>query len=85
MKTKEYDFCPHCGVSLQGDSIPEESQHLYGDSTHFRREIGIEIRGLYDGVVLWRCPDCNKTWNRFEGKFGRELKKRMAEMGVRDV
>lgn len=55
--------CPHCNTSLLGEAIPEESRHYYGDSTHFKREIGIEIRGLYDGVWYYKCPDCN-------GEFG---------------
>jgi hypothetical protein len=80
---KEHNFCPHCGVSLRGKEIPEESREFYGGATHFRREIGIQIQGVYDGVVLWKCPDCSKTWDRFEGKLAEDIKKRMDEMGVR--
>jgi hypothetical protein len=32
---------------------------------NFSRLIGIEERGVYDGVCKWRCPDCNAEWNRF--------------------
>lgn len=75
--------CPHCGVSLQGDPIPEEYlQHRedcdkaekgrcfclpYGDGkTHFRREIGVEIQGVYDGMLFYVCPDCGGAWHRWD-------------------
>jgi len=32
----------------------------------FRKEIGIEIQGYWDGVVVWRCPKCSHKWKRFE-------------------
>lgn len=53
--------CPHCNASLIGDIIPE---HLRGSfsGTHWKREIGIEHRDLYDGVWEWQCPDCNGKW-----------------------
>lgn len=54
--------CPHCGVSLQGDPIPEPSQPMYG-ATHFSRKIGIYSRET-DRTVAWRCPDCEKEWPR---------------------
>ena len=58
------DHCPHCGVSLIGEPISEELRVAghYGDSTHWRREIGIEYPGRYDGVWEWECPDCKGTW-----------------------
>ena len=31
--------------------------------------IGIEVRGVYDGVLIWQCGRCKKMWPRFtEGK-----------------
>lgn len=30
----------------------------------FRKELGIEIQGLYDGVVLFQCVDCKHKWKR---------------------
>ena len=27
--------------------------------------VGIEIRGVYDGVLYWRCGKCNKAWHRW--------------------
>ncbi len=81
--------CPHCGVSLQGEPIPEKSlthkdgcdgfSHeswsrpgdrchclIYGKVTHFGRKIGIEVRGVYDGVLYYQCPDCAGKWHRWE-------------------
>lgn len=31
----------------------------------FSRLIGVEIRGVYDGIAYWRCPDCGLRWHRF--------------------
>ena len=65
----DLDECPNCGVSLQGEPIPQESvaRGLYGDSTHWRREIGCEVPGVYDGVLYWMCPDCEMAWPRWFG------------------
>ena len=73
---KRFDNCPHCNTSLIGDSIldtmismygidkgTEYAKH-YGSNTNFRLEIGIEIPGYYDGVVLYQCPRCDKRWKR---------------------
>lgn len=37
----------------------------YGETTHFSRAIGHEIRGVYDGVLFWSCPDCHMAWPRW--------------------
>lgn len=37
----------------------------YGDATHFSRVIGHEVRGVYDGVLFWSCPDCRQAWPRW--------------------
>lgn len=61
------ESCPHCGVSLQGDPIPQEYQDkgYYGDHTHFSKKIGHEERGVYDGVLYWSCPQCRGKWHRW--------------------
>jgi hypothetical protein len=70
------DNCPHCGASLLGGEIPEHINQPfqfsdgtwhkpYGDATHWRREIGVEVQGGYDGVLYYECPDCHDTWNRW--------------------
>ncbi len=31
--------------------------------------IGIEVQGVYDGILIWQCGRCKKMWPRFtEGK-----------------
>jgi hypothetical protein len=32
----------------------------------FSRIVGVEIRGYYDGVAYWECPDCKHKWHRFK-------------------
>ncbi|MGH3985935.1 MAG: hypothetical protein ACRDTZ_01275 [Pseudonocardiaceae bacterium] len=59
--SSEHDTCPHCGVALRGDPIPG-SRH--GERYH--RGIGVEIRGVYDGVLFYSCPACYGTWNRWD-------------------
>ena len=60
----ERDNCPSCEVSLIGDPIPEDIVEHYS-GTHWRREIGIEDPKQYDGVLWWKCPDCEHVWKRF--------------------
>jgi hypothetical protein len=36
--------------------------------TRFSRLIGVEVRGGYDGVSKWRCPECSAEWDRFSGR-----------------
>ncbi len=81
------DTCPACNANLQGTEIPVDSRHLYADNkvpwrrlgregTHFSRLIGIEIPGVYDGVLFWQCPDCGAQWHRWPK--GNELRIRAA-------
>jgi hypothetical protein len=73
--------CPHCHVSLVGPEIAADKQHFYnaldavpGDEgwvTHFRREIAVEVRGVYDGALYMQCPDCSGQWHRFDVGDGR--------------
>jgi hypothetical protein len=75
--------CPHCAASLIGDPIPQEyiDKGYYGEATHWRREIGHEISGVYDGVLFWSCPDCGKAWERWTapGWRSREAAKAVKE------
>ena len=35
--------------------------------------IGVEVRGLYDGVCYWTCRKCGARWHRFPaGDYRRE-------------
>ncbi len=71
-KSEGSPTCPN-GCDLQGPPIPQESidKGYYGkDATHFSRIIGIEIRGVYDGVAYWECPDCDVRWHRWSPGSG---------------
>lgn len=69
--------CPECQGDWQGDPIPEPSRRAgyygppEGASTHFSRLVGVEIRGVYDGVSRWECPDCHAQWNRWSAELVR--------------
>ena len=62
-------YCPKCNADFKGSPISEESRKkgYYGENppSHFSRLIGVEVPGKYDGVLYWKCPDCNHTWDRF--------------------
>lgn len=60
----DYTHCPYCETDLRGERIPEAVAEAYS-GTHWRREIGHEIRGVYDGVLYWRCPDCHRPYHRW--------------------
>jgi hypothetical protein len=59
----EYDNCPHCGADLFGDVIPE---HIQPGGHRYQHSLGIEIRGVYDGVLFYACPYCYGTWHRWK-------------------
>jgi ribosomal protein L37AE/L43A len=55
----------HAAYADKTDDEVREIAAQYGDSdAHFSRLIGVEIRGAYDGVLLWQCPDCQTQWRR---------------------
>lgn len=54
----------------------------YGDATHFRREVGIQVSGVYDGVLYWSCPDCGLAWPRDFG-VGTRLQRLSEEFALR--
>ena len=62
------DNCPHCGVSLIGEPLSARAyaSGAFGETTHYRREVGNEVYGAFDGVLFWECPDCGGTWQRFD-------------------
>jgi hypothetical protein len=35
-----------------------------GKNDFYSRILGVEIRGRYDGVSYWECPECGSQWNR---------------------
>ena len=59
------DSCPN-GHDLTGPAIPQEYiDKGYYSGTHYSRMIGVEVPWVYDGVLYWKCPDCDIAWPRF--------------------
>lgn len=50
--------CPFCHSDMQYE--PGNDQGLVGS-----RLIGMEIQGVYDGMLYWICPDCDVAYQRF--------------------
>jgi hypothetical protein len=74
MKPTEADKphnCPHCKTSLLGGPIPEDIKEHYSGN-YWKREIGVEISEIYDGVYYWECPDCKGTWGGYRSYERRE-------------
>jgi len=67
------DRCPHCNSDLRAGEIPVAylREGMYGEwkegdpPRYFSRKIMVEIRGVYDGGLFFRCPDCGGTWHRW--------------------
>lgn len=53
--------CPECKSSWVGGEIPDDKKYLYA-TTHWGRQIYIEISQIYDGACAVKCPDCNETF-----------------------
>lgn len=49
-----HDPCPHCETELA---------YVHNGVT-YSRKIGMEYRGVYDGVLHWSCPICGWAWHR---------------------
>lgn len=60
----EHGYCPNCGADLDGGDIPAEIAHHYSGKK-WGRALGIQVRGAYDGILIWKCPDCEGHWPRF--------------------
>jgi hypothetical protein len=64
----DFECCPGCGESFQGPQIPQEyiDKGYYGEGArYYSTKLGIEVRGAYDGVLIWKCEVCNHMWPRF--------------------
>jgi len=68
------DNCPKCNVSFIGDPIPDNIKKHYS-GTHWRRDIGIDggYIGIYDGIVAFKCPDCNHEFPRDNSGWAKSL------------
>lgn len=70
--------CPRCKNSLRGEAIPKDQLQYYvgTNTTHYSRIVGVEVPGVYDGVLYWVCPDCGHAWAR---EFGIASRDRQSE------
>lgn len=59
---------PKCGTCFDNGDIPKEHHHCYSAPYKWSKLIGVEISERYDGVLIWRCPDCGFMWHRFTGR-----------------
>lgn len=48
--------CPYCQADLSYEQNGKTYSHV----------IGVQIDGVYDGVLFWQCPFCGNQWPRFE-------------------
>lgn len=53
-------------ASKTDDELREVASHYGKPDARFSRLVGIQVRGVYDGVLYWECPDCHQRWNRSE-------------------
>lgn len=56
----EIEQCPTCYTSLIGSVIPNTDP-----PEHYSLWLGVEVRGVYDGVLYWECPYCQARFHRF--------------------
>jgi hypothetical protein len=64
----EEEFCQGCGESFRGPKIPQEyiDKGYYEEGVqYYSTKLGIEVRGVYDGVLIWKCENCFHMWPRF--------------------
>jgi hypothetical protein len=50
------------------EQVEQSMKECYSPPYVWKREIGIEILGQYDGISYYQCPDCKTTFNRFTGE-----------------
>lgn len=66
------DHCPHCGANLLGEIVTSLDWELQTPTyRQLRREVGVEIPEVYDGVLYYYCPDCGGAWHAWTKDFGR--------------
>jgi len=46
--------------------------------------VGVEVRGIYDGVLYWHCDMCGSAWPRFQPPDDRYLQAHVQISGYRD-
>ena len=51
-----YGKCPRCGAAWGYENAA---------ARRYSRLIGVEVRGIYDGVAYRQCPECPAAFHRF--------------------
>jgi len=63
----KFGNCPACGVSWDvADTSKKTNRCTYS------RLVGVTDPYVYDGVSLWKCPDCETEWDRWSCRVLRE-------------
>jgi len=60
--------CPACHASFDGGSIPEGQRGDYSPPHKWDRKIHVQLRDVWDGTLVFACPDCGFMWHRFSGE-----------------
>lgn len=55
------------GEILEPDEYAKIRDKVTNETTHFKRHIGVEYAGGYDGISEWQCPDCGYREGRWTG------------------
>jgi len=83
----EEEFCGKCGESFRGEEISVAllSGGYYGDwevgeTKYSSTKLGIEVQGVYDGILIWKCEKCNHMWPRFSEENSERLHKKALEI-----
>lgn len=50
------DICPGCEADLRAAPVPS-------GAGFYTNRVGVQIRGMYDGVLFWQCPFCHHRWH----------------------
>lgn len=81
MSNNEHGYCPECGADWDGDSIPKKDQQYYR-GTKWGRQIGIDgaLLGIYDGIVAYKCPDCEQFVPRGNSGWALEMFEKFKEV-----
>jgi hypothetical protein len=64
MDTFDQYICPRCAANLRGEATPRAGGGSQAP-THYSRVIGVVVSEVYDGVLLWMCPECGGKWHRW--------------------
>lgn len=54
-------LCPHCLSDLTDSWTEADGNVIQGT-----KMIGVNVRGIYDGVLFWQCPFCSGRWHRWQ-------------------